>query len=206
MEHPLPGPALTGEVYGERLARILDALGWPRAHLAGLSWGGGLVLRLAAAHPDRVERLALVATVDPSRLLWLGTRGLRLAIRFPRLARLATARALRPAALGSGIPARELARGYVDPLQLPGTSAFLARFVAEHTTSEHLDLSRVAAPTLVVGPLADTVIGPDVTRSVAQRVPGARYVGVPGARHSIASEAPDLVAWLMADHLLPGGF
>lgn len=200
----VPTRPLTGEAYGERLASILDALGWPRAHVAGLSWGGGLAQRLAAAHPDRVDRLALVATVDASRTLWLGTGGLRLAIRFPRLARLVAARALGEAARNSGVPARELARGYVDPLQLPGTAAFLARFVAEHRTSVHLDLSRIAAPTLVIGALADQVIDPAVTRSVAERIRGARYEGIPGARHAVASEAPDLVASLIADFLAAG--
>jgi len=199
-----PTRPLTGEAYAERLARLLDALAWPRAHVAGLSWGGGLAQRLAAAHPQRVDRLVLIASVDPGRTLRLGTVGLRLAIRFPRMARLVVARALRMAARGGGVSARELARGYVDPLQLPGTGAFLARFVAEHGTSGHLDLSRIAAPTLVIGPLADRVIDPAITRSVAERIRGARYTGIPGARHTVAFEAPDLVAYLIADFLVPG--
>lgn len=192
---------LTGEAYGERLARILAALGWPRAHVAGISWGGGLAQRLAAAHPDMVDRLALVATVDPSRPLWLGTVGLRMAIRFPRLARIVVARALRAAARKGGVPAGELARGYVDPLLLPGTAAFLSRFVAEHAGSELLDLSRIVAPTLVIGPLEDHVVDPAVTRSVAERISGARYEAIPGARHSVAFESPDRVASLIAEFL-----
>lgn len=70
-----PTRPLTGDAYAERLVGILDALGWARAHVVGQSWGGGLAHRLAAAHPDRVDRLVLVATVDPSRTLWLGTPG-----------------------------------------------------------------------------------------------------------------------------------
>lgn len=196
-----PTMPLTGDAYADRLAALLDALGWPSAHLIGQSWGGGLSLRLAAAHPDRVERLVLVATVDPSRTLWLGTAGLRLGIRLPFLARFAVARAQRPAARAAGVRASELARGYVEPLRLPGTGAFLDRFVAEHATSSHLDLARVAAPTLVIGPLEDTVVSPEVTRSVAARIPDARYVGLPGAGHSVAADAPELVAGLIAEFL-----
>ena len=155
-----PTAPLTGEAYGERLAALLDALGWQTAHVAGQSWGGGLAQRLAAAHPDRVDRLVLIATVDPSRTLWLGTAGLRLGIRFPFLAWVAVARAQRVAARVAGVRASDLARGYVEPLRLPGTNAFLDRFVAEHATSSHLDLARVVAPTLVVGPLEDTVVSP----------------------------------------------
>jgi pimeloyl-ACP methyl ester carboxylesterase len=196
-----PTMPLTGDAYAARLTALLDALAWPSAHVVGQSWGGGLALRLAADHPDRVGRLVLVATVDPSRTLWLGTAGLRLGIRFPFLARIAVARAQRFAARAAGVRAAELARGYVEPLRLPGTGAFLDRFVAEHATSSHLDLRRVEAPTLVIGPLEDTVVRPEVTRSVAARIPGARYVGLPGAGHSVAAEAPELVAGLVADFL-----
>jgi pimeloyl-ACP methyl ester carboxylesterase len=198
-----PVAPLTGEAYGERLAGILDALGWERAHVAGQSWGGGLAQRLAAAHPDRVDRLVLVATVDPGQDLWLGTGGLRIGIRFPWLARLAVARAQQVAARAAGVSPGELARGYVDPLGLPGTGSFLERFVAEHATSAHLDLQRISAPTLVIGPLEDRVVQPVTTRGVAERIPGARYEAIPGAGHSIASEAPDLVASLIADFLVP---
>jgi pimeloyl-ACP methyl ester carboxylesterase len=196
-----PVMPLTGDAYAARLAALLDALAWPSAHVVGQSWGGGLALRLAAAHPDRVERLVLVATVDPSRTLWLGTAGLRLGIRFPFLARIAVARAQRVAAKAAGVRAAELARGYVEPLRLRGTQAFLDRFVAEHATSSHLDLARVAAPTLVIGPLEDTVVRPELTRSVAARISDARYVGLPGAGHSVAAEAPELVAGLIVDFL-----
>ena len=196
-----PNRPLTGDAYADRLADLLDALGLPHAHVIGQSWGGGVAQRLAAAHPDRVERLVLVATVDPSRDLWLGTGGLRLGIRFPWLARLAVARAQGGASKADGVSRWELASGYVDPLRLPGTRTFLDRFVLEHATSAHLDLARIAAPTLVIGPLEDRVVLPEVTRSVAERIPGARYVAVPGAGHSVAAEAPDLVANLIAGFL-----
>jgi 3-oxoadipate enol-lactonase len=196
-----PTHPLTGDAYAERLVRILDALGWERPHVVGQSWGGGLAQRLAAAHPDRVERLVLVATVDPSRTLWLGTAGLRLGIRFPFLARIAVARAQRVAARAAGARPWEMARAYVDPLRLAGTGAFLDRFVAEHATSSHLDLGRITSPTLVIGPLEDRVVLPEVTRSVAARIRGSQYVALAGAGHSVAAEEPDQVADLIAEFL-----
>jgi 3-oxoadipate enol-lactonase len=196
-----PAHPLTGDAYAERLVRILDALGWERAHVVGQSWGGGLAQRLAAAHPDRVDRLVLVATVDPSRTLWLGTAGLRLGIRFPFLAKIAVARAQRVAARAAGARRWEMAQAYVEPLRLAGTGAFLDRFVVEHATSSHLDLARIAAPTLVVGPLEDKVVLPEVTRSVAARIRGSQYVALPGAGHSVAAEEPDQVAELIAGFL-----
>jgi pimeloyl-ACP methyl ester carboxylesterase len=197
----VPTRPLTDDAYAERLAGVLEALGWEHAHLAGQSWGGGLAQRLAAARPDRIDRLVLVATVDPSRPLRLGTAGLRLGIRFPRLARVAVRHAQRVAGAAAGLASDELAHGYVDPLRLPGTAAFLDRFVAEHATSSHLDLARVATPTLVIGPSEDRVVDPATTRLVADRIRGARYERIPGASHSVASEEPDLVARLIAAFL-----
>jgi len=192
-----PTSGLSGDRYAERLKALLDELGWDRAHVAGLSWGGGIAQRLAAAHPERVDRLVLAASVDPSRPLWLGTGGLRIAIRLPVVARLAVMRALRPAARISGVPARELARAYVDPLQLPGTRQFLDRFVVDHRASSRLDQGRILAPTLVIGPMSDRIVPPGVGRSIAAAITGAQYEPLAGIGHQLHFEAPDQVAALM---------
>ena len=47
--------------------RILDALDVDRAHLVGLSMGGGIAQELAAHHPDRVATVTLIATSPAGR-------------------------------------------------------------------------------------------------------------------------------------------
>jgi pimeloyl-ACP methyl ester carboxylesterase len=42
------------------LVAVLDALEWSSAVVAGQSWGGNVVLELAARHPDRVDGVACV--------------------------------------------------------------------------------------------------------------------------------------------------
>jgi len=49
-----------------QLAGFLDALGIERASVVGNSFGGGIGIRLAADHPDRVDRLVLMGSVGVS--------------------------------------------------------------------------------------------------------------------------------------------
>lgn len=55
-------PWTAGDQVADLLA-LLDYLKIQRAHLVGLSMGGGIAVNFALAHPDRVNRLVLVAAV-----------------------------------------------------------------------------------------------------------------------------------------------
>ncbi len=48
--------------YGEDAAALLDAVGWDRCLVMGVSFGGMVAQELAARHPARVERLVLACT------------------------------------------------------------------------------------------------------------------------------------------------
>jgi pimeloyl-ACP methyl ester carboxylesterase len=58
-----PGaPKYTGPDLVEDAVGILDALGVDRAHLVGISMGGGTAQLVALDHPDRVASLTLIST------------------------------------------------------------------------------------------------------------------------------------------------
>lgn len=64
-DHRPPGCAYHFIDYvGDALA-VADALGWQRFHLVGHSLGGAIGVLLAAACPDRIERLALIEAIGP---------------------------------------------------------------------------------------------------------------------------------------------
>ena len=48
------GPFTMSQAIDDVIA-VIDGLGWRQALLVGHSWGGHLVLRMAAAHPERLR-------------------------------------------------------------------------------------------------------------------------------------------------------
>jgi pimeloyl-ACP methyl ester carboxylesterase len=55
------------DLFADQLRELLDALQVRRAHVIGLSMGGAVVARFAAAHPSRVDRIGLIAPVTVAR-------------------------------------------------------------------------------------------------------------------------------------------
>lgn len=60
--YPPGEPGYTGTDLTNDALGLLDALGVARAHLVGVSMGGGISQELAIEHPDRVASLTLIAT------------------------------------------------------------------------------------------------------------------------------------------------
>lgn len=50
------------EDYADDAAALMTAVGWDRAHVLGVSFGGMVAQHLALRHPERIERLVLACT------------------------------------------------------------------------------------------------------------------------------------------------
>ena len=48
--------------YADDAVALMDALGWERAHVLGVSFGGMVAQHVALRHPDRVDRMVLACT------------------------------------------------------------------------------------------------------------------------------------------------
>jgi pimeloyl-ACP methyl ester carboxylesterase len=200
-----PGPYRIEEMAGDALA-LMDHLGWPDAHVAGVSMGGMIAQELALAAPGRVRSLALLATAGRGLGWKPSPHGLRsgLMVIFGRgesrlhalLEQLLSAEALKR------VDRDEATRRMADRLgPLPPPRTFLAqyaavlRFRSEERLGELDDL-----PTLVVQPGRDRVIHPGESERLAGRIPGARLVCFPGSGHGVIVEEAAAVSRLLLAH------
>ncbi len=193
---------------------VLDAMGIHKAHIVGASMGGMIAQHLASFAPERT--LSLTSIMSSS-----GAPGL------PQ-AKPAVIRALisRPASERS----EDIVTHYVKLFGVIGSPAFpiepqllrdrirlgiersyhpegtLRQMVAVAAdTQRHEAIERVTAPTLVVHGLADVLVPPEHGRDTAQRIPGARFVGIEGMGHDLAPGAvakwlPELLTHLKNEH------
>ena len=51
------------DTWADQTLGVMDALGIEKAHLIGNSFGGGIALRLATEHPDRVDKMVLMGSM-----------------------------------------------------------------------------------------------------------------------------------------------
>ena len=194
--------ALSLAAHAERLIALLDTLGIQDACIVGHGLGGGVAQSLAVHHPERVARLALVASVAFDR--WL-PRDVRIA-----RATLPITRHLPPAWLVSMVRT-ELERGYSDPVRATHAidryarpfateagRAALVRHIAALDSRESgtlgARLGGLTMPVSVICGAQDPFLPVTLGQRLAHEIPGATLDVVDGARHFLPEDAPRQVA------------
>jgi pimeloyl-ACP methyl ester carboxylesterase len=177
---------------------VMDAVGSERAALIGASEGGPMSMLFAATYPERTVALVLFGTF--ARASWADD--------YP-WARRPEEREAQIAAIRSSWGTGASVERYAPSLAgddafrqwwaalertaaSPGAAIALARMNAEIDARHVLDAIRV--PTLVMHRRDDRVVGVEHGRYIAERVPGAKYVELPGADHiAIAGDTDRVV-------------
>jgi poly(3-hydroxyalkanoate) depolymerase len=193
----MPGVAGTIEA-------MLDALGYDRIDVLGVSLGGVVAQQLARQAPHRVRRLVLAAT-GPGLGGVPGSPRVLLALATPRryvnpdyyrrvAGRIYGGGARRdPDALLHGSVARFIER--------PTLRGYVGQLYAIGGWTSMPWLHRLPQPTLVLAGDDDPIVPLVNARILARRIPGARLHVVSGGGHLFLLERPAEVARLVTDFL-----
>jgi pimeloyl-ACP methyl ester carboxylesterase len=196
---------------------FMDAVGVDRAALVGNSLGAGLVLGMALAHPERVDRLVLIGglpahvrentasplirrTIDSTLPAWLVSLGNRFTGR-------GTTRLILeeivydPTLLTPAVIDRSYRNRSRPGLIWPLLSLARNLPVWEDTFAKRL--SEIRQPTLVLWGAEDRVFPPEVGRELHRTIPGSAFELVPKAGHIPQWEQPDVVNSLLVRFLQP---
>ena len=193
-----------GEAWSSLLVGLLDALGVPRASLAGNSLGGALSAVTAARWPDRVDRLVLIDAAGYNLALerrpWLlqvmgkAPGGLLDALPQRPLMR----QGLRQVFFDDGKVTGERVEEYLAPMARPGARAASRRILTSGETFGLPGLvKQVKAPTLVLWGDHDTWIPLADADLFARDIPGARKVVIERCGHVPQEEKPEEVSRLI---------
>ena len=198
---PAHEPCTIANLGGDVLA-ALDKLGMDRAHLAGVSLGGMVAMWLAAHHPERVARLALLSTsAHLPAARWRERaatvrRGGMAAIAGPVVARWITP------ALAARDP--ELVARLTAMLQSTDPESYARCCEAIAGMDLRADLPRIGAPTLVIAGAADQAIPVDHAHMIADGIAVARLCVLPDAAHIPTIEQAGPIAVRLLEHFTGG--
>ena len=159
---------------------VMDAAGIERAALLGISEGGPLAILFAATYPQRCREMVLYGTF--ARSSWITAELLQAYLRYT------------DQAWGSGrsLPMWAPSRQNDTTLQQwwgrferlgasPAAAMAVVRMVSQIDISDIL--SSVHVPTLVIHCTGDTLINVEHGRFLAEHIPGARLLELPGEDH-----------------------
>ena len=193
---------LTLHAHAERLVALLDALGVGVACVVGHGLGGGIAQSLAVHWPQRVSRLALVASVGfgdwPTRDVLLARATLAITRHLPPAWLLSMVRAELERGYADAVRATHSIDKYIRPFNSPEGRAALVRHIAALEGRETAGLASrlrdIAVPTAVICGGSDPFLPQSIGRKLAESIPDATLDVIPGARHFLPEDAPRQVA------------
>jgi pimeloyl-ACP methyl ester carboxylesterase len=189
------GADLTADALG-----VLDALGIERAHIVGLSSGGGIAQELALEHSDRVATLTLISTTAvgprPDDRPALPGMSPELAARFAEPApepdwsdRRAVidyiVEGLRP--FSGSLPFDEEGKralvGRIVDRTINIESSVKNHWLLEEGEATRKPVTEITAPALVLHGTEDPAFPYEHGEALAREIPGARLIPLEGAGH-----------------------
>ncbi|MER7400847.1 alpha/beta fold hydrolase, partial [Streptomyces sp. NPDC000151] len=196
----VPAEATMTDLAGLVLA-LADAQGWDTFAYAGISIGGAVGLTLAADHPERLTRLAVVC----SSAHFGGSDTWRERAALVRKDGTEAMAASRPGTwfapeLGGRPRGQALIKDLLDTD--PAGYAACCEALASYDIRDRL--ADITVPTLVVAGREDPATPPAHAREIADGIPGASLTEVADAHHLAGVDRPGPVCAALAAHFTTG--
>lgn len=198
---PVPPPPYTISALGHDVLALMDHLKLKRASYCGISMGGMVGLWLAGNHPERIEKLILIATsahlgpADP----WLDRASMvRSAGTVEVVADAVLARWFTP---DWATKHRHTVRAYRDMLAATSVEGYVGCCEAISKLDLRNELRRITAPTLVISGAEDTSIPPPHQQLIAEAITDSSWHTVSDAAHLSSVQHPAQVNKLIFDHM-----
>jgi 3-oxoadipate enol-lactonase len=197
---PAPAGPYRIEDLGRDLIHLLDRLELNRVSFCGLSLGGMVGMWIASNVPERIDRLVLCCTA--ARMLRPDD--------FAARARTVREHGVEP--IADSLIGRWFTPAF--PASHPETVARIRAILLSTPREGYAggceaiaqmdlrdDLPRITAPTRVIAAEHDRSTPPELSRQIAQRIPGAEVVVIPDAAHIANVEQPEGVAGQILGHV-----
>ncbi len=192
--------------FADDLHRLLDHFGAARAHLVGLSMGGMILQDFYGRYADRVATLTLADTSVGFGAASEAHKRDFLARRLEPLERGLTPVDIAPSVVKvlvapqASAEARACLHASLAALRIASYTQALQAIV---TTDFRALVPHIAVPTLVLVGAEDRVTPPAASQFLAQHIPQARLVQLPGAGHLTNIEQPTAFNTALSTFLEP---
>jgi 3-oxoadipate enol-lactonase len=179
---------------------VLEAAGESRAHIYGVSMGGGIAAEFAMAHPERTLSATLGCTMLKTEKTEIkGAQ--KLMYNLPRWIVRALFKRAKPEAYGTAAP-RDAALHDIgvlaqDRFTMAGVRA-QAHAIANYATTRERAVATMTMPVLILHGDEDKAVPVEKGRELHAIVPGSKYVEFKGAGHNylVANNAGSTKAFL----------
>jgi 3-oxoadipate enol-lactonase len=199
-QSPVPEGPYTIDDLADDVVALLDTLGIERTHLVGLSLGGMTAMRVAARHPERVDRLAVLCTGAqlPPASGWTDRAATVRADGTAAVAESVVARWFTPDFLAAHPQQKALHEQMVTATPAEGYAACCEAIAALDLRA---DLAQITAPTLAIAGADDPATPPAKLAEIVAGLRDSRLLEVAPAAHLANVEQADTVTPALVDHL-----
>ncbi|MGZ6496992.1 MAG: alpha/beta fold hydrolase [Actinomycetota bacterium] len=181
------------DLYADDVAKTLDAIGADKADLCGLSMGGYVLFSFWRRHRDRARSLIFADTKAEAD-------GEEAKAGREKTAELVAAQGMQPLyeSLGPKVVGKAPSQEVQDKLKqmilstAPEIAAADSLAMRDRADSV-ADLAGIDVPVLWLHGEEDALMPIDGARATAEKIPGARFVAVPGGGHVAPMENPEAV-------------